>query len=507
MAPPETSKPSPTRRRVLKTAAAATAAATATLIGAKTFHIMRTHSRRPNFVFIISDALRADHLGLKFPAVDSLTPFVDSLAADGAVFENCLAPSSWTLPSVAGSMTSRHPIITTEFYGESYAHGATTFARELRENGYYTFAVVKNPWLPAMNANRELLPTVVRNGFDYYDVGRVNMKENPLHAKGIGQPREIESFPDAQDATAETIDLLRARSARRDARPFLLYLHYMNTHEPYSPSPQHLSLAADVPAIDGTPDHLIFKLLRARAEKRGENVLAPEDSPLLARAEALYNAAAFSVDDAARRLADYLKASGEFDNTVFIFTSDHGEEFGEHGWFGHSITLYRECLHVPLVFSGPEIPRGARITRLARAVDVGPTICRLAGLPRPAQIEGVALDFAESSKMPPDALACTVAPALPRKLETVTLAIQDHSGKKLITKFPAPGAEGEKKTLLFDLKKDPAEQSPLDAPAEFASALAARLQKHVEIAARRPAGPKITLDPQTEEMLRSIGYF
>ncbi|MCD6405712.1 MAG: sulfatase [Planctomycetes bacterium] len=501
MAQNKTRSGKPTRRRLLKVGGAA---ALGVLAGAGAFSLLKRP--RPNIAFIICDALRADRPGMRGPS-GSLTPFLDTVTGRGTVFADCIAPSSWTLPSVAGIMTSRNPVVTGSYYTESYASGATTFAEELRKAGYYTLAVVRNPWLPARTAAGELLPTVVRKGFDYYNVGKVKTADNPLHARGIGQAREFLAFPPAEDATDEVIRVLKAAKARGGRRPFCLYLHYMNTHEPYSPSPADRHVADSAAPIEGVPDHLIYKVLRFRGEKRSRNVLTEEDAPLLARAQALYDAALVSVDAAVARLAAYLEKTGEFENTIFIFTADHGEEFGEHGWFGHSITLYEECLHVPLIVWGPGVPRGARITRLVRGVDIAPGICRLAGVPAAVDFEGEALGFVRGDAGPKEAVACTVAPALPRKLKTVTLALRDAAGSKLILKRPAPGVEGPDVVRLFDLARDPGEQDNLAADAASVAALSSRLRKYVAAAARRPQQePGRQPDEDAIRRLRSLGY-
>ncbi len=489
------------RRKILKVAGGA---ALGLLAGAGAFRLLKRSL--PNIAFIISDALRADRLGMRGP-LGSLTPFLDTAARRGTVFAGCMAPSSWTLPSVAGIMTSRNPVVTGSYYTESYASGATTFAEELRKAGYYTLAVVRNPWLPARTASAELLPTVVRKGFDYYNVGKVELADNPLYARGIGQPREFLAFPPAEDATDEAIRVLKAARASGGRRPFCLYLHYMNTHEPYSPSPSDKHIAGSVAPVEGVPDHLIYKVLRFRGKKRGRNVLTEEDAPLLARAQALYNAALVSVDAAIARLTAYLEKTGEFENTIFFFTADHGEEFGEHGWFGHSITLYEECLHVPLIVWGPGVPKGARVTRLVRGVDIAPGISRFTGAFPASQFEGEPLAFGHGDVGPKEAVACTVAPALPRKLESVTLALRDASGNKLILKRPAPGVEGPDTVQLFDLARDPGEHNNLAADTASVAALSRRLRKYVAAAARRPQQkPGLQPDEDAIRRLRSLGY-
>ena len=102
--------------------------------------------------------------------------------------------------------------------------------------GYFTCGIVKNPWLPARGRGGELQKTVVRRGFEYYDVGGIKLEANPLWERGIGQEKEFVAFAAPEEATDEAIEVIKAKEGRGDRRPFCLYLHYMNTHEPYSPS-------------------------------------------------------------------------------------------------------------------------------------------------------------------------------------------------------------------------------------------------------------------------------
>jgi arylsulfatase A-like enzyme len=405
-------------------------------------------------------------------------------------------------------MSSRNPVVTGEYYTESYAAGATTFAAELKKQGYFNFAIVKNPWLPAKDANKQLLPTVVTTGFDYYDVGGVTLADNPLHAQGIGAPREFLAFAPPENATEEAAVILRGARARGDRRPFLLYLHYMNTHQPYSPSARHMPIAdASAAPSEAIPDHLIYRVLADRRDKRETLLpLPPEDVRLMARARALYDAATASVDAAVGRLHSRIEALGELENTVFIFTSDHGEEFGERGRCGHSVTLYQECVHVPLVVWGPGVPEGKRSSRLVRGIDTAPAVLRLAGLETPSEFEGGGFGLAGEPE-PAEAVACTVAPTLPRKLETVTIGILEKSGRKFILKQPATGADGESRVELYDLANDPAEVNNRAGESSDVGAFEKRLGRYFALAATRGKGRKVELTEETEEALRSIGYF
>jgi len=487
------------RRAILAAGAAAGAAA----VGGAFF--LKVSRRRPkNLVLIMADALRQDRLGMKGPGGRSLTPFLDSAGLTGTVFTNCIAASSWTLPSVAAFFTSRVPVVAGQYYSEGFASDAITVTQALRSAGYDTLAVVKNPWLPARTATGELLPTVITRGFDYYDVRGFVMEPNPLFAQGIGQEKEFVSFPPAEEAVDKAVSVLKARKGG-DKRPFFLYLHLMNTHEPYSPSSAHRGLADAAPPVEGIPDHLLFKVIRHRGKTRGAEMLSGEDAPIMARAKALYDAATASTDAAVARLAEYLEGVGAAEDTIFVFTADHGEEFGEHRWFGHAVTLYQEVLRVPLVMWGAGVASGLRVDTASSAIDVAPEMLRVARLPELGSAEGEAL-AAGAGLAAREAVSCTVFPALPQKLESVTVSLIDCEGRKVIRKRRAD-APDKAELEVFDLNADPGETTNVAAgSAEAAASITKRMDQYAANAARRPSVPALTLDDEARKQLKSVGY-
>ncbi|MHC4711805.1 MAG: sulfatase family protein, partial [Planctomycetota bacterium] len=416
-------------------------------------------------------------------------------------------PSSWTLPSVAGTVSSRNPIVTGRYYNESYAAGATTFAAELRKSGYFTAAVVKNPWLPARDAGGELLPTIVRYGFDHYEVGGAKLEENPFFAEGIGAPRELVSFAPAEAASTEVLDIIKAARAQGKRGPFCLYIHYMNTHQPYSPAARHLPIAdAAAPGVEGIPDHLIYQVFFSRAKERDFAAPIPaEDVPLVERGRALYDAATASVDEAVGALSEGLRKAGELSNTVFLFTSDHGEEFAERGRCGHSVTLYQESIRVPLIVWGARVQRGLRIPALVSGVDMAPEITAAAGCEPVEDFEGAGLGLFTRGGAA-EAVGCTVAPTLPGELETLTMSLVRGDGVKLILKCGAGGAKGDRTLELYDLKSDPDERRDLAGEGKETAGLAERLDRYFAAAAARPAMRRLSVDDETRELLRSLGY-
>jgi arylsulfatase len=223
-------------------------------------------------VFLMLDTLRADHVGAYGYARDT-TPTIDTLAAEGILFENVVAQSSWTQPSLISIFTSRYPL---EFGGDTpYAvlpERAETLAERLRDAGWRTAAVVTNP-----HAHRAL--------------GLVQGFERHVYELKAPADRVV-------DLGIEELD--RHRAAEGDA-PLFLYLHFMDVHGPLAP-----------PAPFDT---------RFRPDDGVSAELRPRQRRMVAR----YDGALRFLDAQIARLLEHLEATGMRDRSLLVVASDHGE--------------------------------------------------------------------------------------------------------------------------------------------------------------------------------------
>ncbi|MHC4711806.1 MAG: sulfatase [Planctomycetota bacterium] len=497
-----------TRRKVVGLGLSGAAAAAA----GGNFAVNILNRPRPrNVVFIVSDALRADRLGCYGPRRDvegtgaSLTPNIDRIASEGVLFERCLSTSSWTLPSVASYMTSRPPFVAGDRYNEGYApRECRTCAEILEGRGWATVAVIHNPYLfvRSETGERELL---VSRGFQRYITGQLRRGENPLHAQGIGREEIFSGFSNAATAVKRADRVLREFA--RSRRPFFLYIHLMDTHEPYDP-PEDYKGVCTVPALEGVPDYVLYHLIRVSAAKRGAQTLAEEDMPYFQRAREVYNAAAHFVDEWVGRLTNYLKSIGLWKSTLFVFSSDHGEEFGEHGWLGHSTTLYDESLLVPLVMAGRGVEPGARVARSVSLLDVVPTILTSCDVAVPQTMFGEALPLDGGPEgVPRSAVATLVKPDGPGPLVQKKYAVADPRGLKYVrTDFIGEEAGTPSREELYDLRSDPGEKT--DTAAEDPGSveiLRGKLDRLRERAVSRE-GKAFTVNDEAREILKSLGY-
>lgn len=285
----------------------------------------RNLKSRPNVVLIMADAVRADHLGC-YGYYRNTTPSLDALAKDGVIFQHCRSQASWTTWSVASFMTSQYP--QSLDLGEwdaprSVPRNVLTMAEALHELGYSTNAVVSNP-----NAGANLN---FNQGFDsFHQSGGLLRVTSPGVLK-----KALTTLKDQKD------------------RRFFLFTLFVDPHAPYI---KHKGYDFD-PEYRGK----IGNSWETEAIGNGKDPVPTAD---LKHIEALYDSEIAYTDNHIGRLIDSLKKEGLYDNTMIIFLSDHGEQFMDHGGFGHVMTLYHELIRVPLIIKLPnerkhEVANGA----------------------------------------------------------------------------------------------------------------------------------------------------
>ncbi len=401
----------------------------------------------PNVILISVDTLRADHLRC-YGYDRETSPALDRLAREGALFENVFARSSWTLPTHASLLTGLTANVHRVQFDASRIHPEHPFLPDLfRAAGYRTRGVISGPYLdPIFGFGRGYAPgdyeRVVFTGYegaaDFHDprLGRtVPLADQQSH-------RSVTS-PTVAD---RAIDFLRKSRGER----FFLFLHFFDAHSDYIP-PEAIWRKFD-PDYDGrmTGDGFWFNTAFR---------------PGMARADfdhivALYDGEIFFTDSHVGRVLDALDRLDLTADTIVVVTSDHGEEFLEHGGKTHRATLYDEVLHVPLIIRQPgRIVRGLRIAAQTRHIDVLPTVLELAGLPVPPTAMGrrdlAPVLLGERSQ---DTLASLPAVA---RLFWPERSRQWVSVRTPELKYILRGGRSEE---LYDLRADPGEQHPIDDP-------------------------------------------
>jgi len=436
-----------------------------------------------NVVWIAIDALRADHLGTYGYARET-SPFLDSLAGSAVLFERAISQESYTQASVPSFFTSTYP----RQHGVLYDHpridvlapGSLTIAEILRDHGYATAAFVFNPHLHRKYGFDQ--------GFDLYDDHDEGFStEGPLYER------------------METARKIRAKLERHLAgeprRPIFLYLHYRDVHDPYVPPPPfHARFLPK--GIEAVPDLLDVRRFSRRRDV--EVFLSQYDG------EILYT------DGVLRTTFERMSELGlSRENTVFVISADHGEEFrephpGDPGGNGHGRTLHLEQIHVPLLLLAPGLEQ-RRIGAWVELTDVTPTLLDLAGIDpqRFPSLEGRslrALARGEGAARPfvyaggSNGRATLIADDW--KLERFR-AVTRTKAKWNMTPAPPGGAFVEQ---LFHLKSDPSEQKDLlSREPEQAARLRRLLDLHESESAPGRAG-SVPLDDEARKQLEALGY-
>ena len=318
--------------------------------------------RPPNVLMVVLDTLRADRLGA-YGSPRGLTPFLDELAAQGVVFENAYAPSSWTSPSVASLFTSRHPVqhgIAT--FDSVLGDGEATLAESLRGLGFAS---------GGFSANFRIAGKLgFGQGFDVWQA----YLGSDVGDRGPKVP--------ARFVRQEALAWLKQAWQPDSPRPVFLYVHFMEPHSPYDP-----------------PDEVRQRLVprASRAEVDAANALlvglrfdALSDQQVALLAE-LYDGEVAALDAELRSFFDALRSNGFLEHSIVAVVADHGEEFREHGMLLHGITLFEPGVRVPLLLLGPGLEAGRRVSQPVSLLDVAPTILDLLGSPAPAHFEGRSL--------------------------------------------------------------------------------------------------------------------
>jgi len=339
-------------------------------------------ARGMNVLLISIDTLRRDHLGCYGYELVK-TPNLNRFAASGTKFENAYCCSPWTLPSMASMITGRYPAVCGVDELHKLRPGITALGEVLRSHGYRNEAYVTNIFMYPEYG--------YANGFDLYLMNGDRpwlypFKETLLYRWTSAALRALDSrLGRARDDTRyngdETVAALRRLGKGR--RPFFLWCHFMDPHNPYTPPPGYVP---EYPGIAPAQAYELLAELQAAGWKAGVWPISESRAPLF---EMLYDGEIAYVDEQFGRIIDALAEEGLDRNTMVFVLNDHGEEFYDHASYGHGHTLYPELIDMVLFarVPGQKFPPAAR-GRYITHVDIMPTILDALGIKPPAALDG-----------------------------------------------------------------------------------------------------------------------
>jgi arylsulfatase A-like enzyme len=310
----------------------------------------------PDVVFVSIDTLRPDHLGA-YGYERPTSPFIDRLASDGVRFAHARSPAPWTLPShttmLTGQLPTTHGVVEDTL---KLSREVPVLPELLQAKGYTTAAAVSTLFVSS------------RYGFErgfqtFQDFGILHKK---LNLAGLVE------MDDVVDTLATVV-----QAAPAD-RPLFLFLHTYDAHYAYDPPAPYSTLFDRAPEPDDP-----------RYRSYGYHRKNPLDADAMAHQVAQYDESIRWIDAQLERLDGLLRAAGR--SPRWVITSDHGEEFGERGSWGHGHTLYAEQLRVPLIVSGPGLPSGRVVEEVVGLQDLAPTIAAWTGVEGLARPDGIDL--------------------------------------------------------------------------------------------------------------------
>ena len=442
----------------------------------------RTSDTPPNVLIILWDTVRADRMSLYGHTVPT-TPRIDRWAEKyGVVYEHALSPAMWTVPSHASLFTGLAP--TTHGAGNTHRwlddHNVT-LAEHFAEHGYHTYAFSANPNLSPKRVN-------LLQGFESIDTSwsrpwrrlvvqhtRLKLLRRDRSTEiSLGNPNHnrVPGFYNAGPVTHRAFaEFLDERDQIGDERPFFAYLSYMEAHKPRVPQLASRRAVTDDDTVRlGLDTDLTFK-----SQLLYSYGLKDYTEAELEAVNRVYDATLIDLDESTGALLDDLEARGVLENTIVVFTSDHGEQLGEHQQFGHRSAVYQQLLHVPLIIAYPRKLRAQRVSTRVTNLDVFATVLSLAGIPAPetdykrgdlsaiADLVGQTL-FAETISI--DKLGFgKVRKAHPQLTRDVWAnlyrAAVDPHGCKLIQTISFDEPREVVRTELYDLDADPFETHDL----------------------------------------------
>jgi len=414
------------------------------------------------------------------------TPHMDALARDGVAFTSTHMPggtcgavcmpsramfltsrTSFHLQGVGEGIPSEHTMLPEHFRAAGYEthgigkwhNGRESFARSFSSGDEIFFGGMTDHWnvncyrFDPTGRYQGQLPIVE----DYYRQNKVRMRDGDHVSSGV---HSTDLFCDA------AMRFLRGREGNE--QPFFLYTSFLAPHDPRT-MPEQYRVMYDPEQIELPANFVTGQIVdMGNMNGRDERLAAhPRDPAEIRRHLAEYFAMITHMDDAIGRIRACLEQTGQWENTILVHMADHGLALGQHGLMGKQ-NLYDHSVRIPLLMTGPGLPRNMRRDEWIYHMDVYPTLCELAGLSRPASVEGQSL--------------CRTIRGESTGRDRLYFAFKDGiravklggGGRYKLIEYHI---NGRRDTQVFDIEKDPLEMVNLSGDLELVGRLRKELVK------------------------------
>ncbi|UCE26295.1 MAG: sulfatase [Candidatus Coatesbacteria bacterium] len=479
-------------------------------------------SEQPFICIILVDTLRVDHCSC-YGYERETTPYLDGLAGNGTIFENCISQAPWTKPSVATlftglpSITHKTVRIFDSIPGESY-----TMAERLNDAGYVTVA---------NSSNFQVTPDFnFQQGFDFFitDQEHVFLSEylGCIGAKTFDRAYEFylnvkhrqtwKCLPMKEIARNQTEQVLLTVSLL-NRRPTFIYIHYMEPHVPYMPSGRFGGVFG--PPVDDPrffPDACNVEYTFLTDPESRYDITESQKEELVRR----YDCEIRQNDDAISPWVNIMDRKNRWDDSLLIFVADHGEEFMDHGFLYHNRALYQESIHVPLIIWDSRVSKQpSRVSPNVMVADIMPTVLDWAATAVPSENQdfyGISLlpslngqDVPEGRRIIAeidwDVYATRESKTPERKPDGYIV-----SESIIIDNYKLIRDHNRNKVLIYDLASDPNEVEPLsgsNGKAESLSSLEDTLNETLSYWERKAlTSEAVKVDEETWNKMRDLGY-
>jgi len=398
--------------------------------------------RRPNIVFIFSDDQRFDTIAA-LGNRQIVTPNMDRLVRNGTAMTGAYIMGSMSgavcMPSRAMLLSGR-TLFSLEGQGRVIPPGHVTFPELLRKAGYRTFATGK--W----HQDAKTFARCFTDGAKIFFGGMSSHFKVPVRdfdPTGAYPKRAVYRVEGKHSSELFTDAAISFLKSYEDTAPFLMYVSYTAPHDPREVPEPYRSMYKPEDIV--LPKNFMSEHpfdngeMRIRDEKLAPWPRTPNE---IRKHIAAYYAMITHLDAQIGRLLEALRETGRLDNTIIVFSADNGLAVGRHGLLGKQ-NLYEHSVHVPLILSGPGIPKGRRVNGFCYLLDVYPTICELLGLAVPETVEGISL-------VPAILGTGSARKSLYFAYKDVQRAVRD--GRFKLMEYVVAGKQ---RTQLFDLEEDP----------------------------------------------------